>query len=85
MGGFFFKVGIMRLLNNGVYKAAYPLHDGSATKDSKDGGNQCSRRVRNQFFKAFFKVILLDSDNFHYLNNFLKLFFVKMVKLKVMI
>jgi hypothetical protein len=22
------KVGIMRLLNNGVFEAAYPLHDG---------------------------------------------------------
>ena len=38
------KVGIARLLSNSVYKAAYPLHDGLATKGPKKG-NLCSRRV----------------------------------------
>jgi hypothetical protein len=40
------------LLNNNVYKAAYPLHDGSATKDSKEGGTPCSRRVRKILIKS---------------------------------
>lgn len=38
------KVGIARLLSNSVYKAAYPLHDGLATKGPKKG-NLCSRRI----------------------------------------
>ena len=39
------KVGIIRLLSNGVFKDVYPLHDGRAMKDEhKD--HLCSRRVR---------------------------------------
>ena len=38
------KVGIVRLLSNGVFKAAYPLHDGRAMKDDNKS-HLCSRRV----------------------------------------
>ena len=38
------KVGIIRLLSNGVFKDAYPLHDGRAMKDDQKG-HHCSRRV----------------------------------------
>jgi hypothetical protein len=38
------KVGIVRLLSNGVYKAAYPLHDGRAVKDDSTN-KMCARRV----------------------------------------
>ena len=38
------KVGIIRLLSNGVFAAAYPLHDGLAVKDDSSG-SRCSRRV----------------------------------------
>ena len=34
-----------RLLSNGTYVAAYPLHDGKPTKDDNSGA-RCSRRVR---------------------------------------
>ena len=39
------KVGIIRLLSNGVFKDAYPLHDGRAMKDDQQKGHHCSRRV----------------------------------------
>ena len=39
------KVGIIRLLSNGVFKDAYPLHDGRAMKDDHQKGHHCSRRV----------------------------------------
>ena len=39
-----------RLLSNGTYVAAYPLHDGKPTKDDNSGA-RCSRRVR-----IFFKI-----------------------------
>ena len=38
------RVGIVRLLSNGVFNAAYPLHDGRAMKDDNKS-HLCSRRV----------------------------------------
>ena len=41
------KVGIIRLLNNSVYEAAYPLHDGLhiQEKNEKEDKDPCSRNV----------------------------------------
>ena len=48
------KVGIVRLLSNGVFKAAYPLHDGAAVKDNNTtSGQLSSRKVRNQITKLY--------------------------------
>ena len=41
-----------RLLSNGTYVAAYPLHDGKPTKDDNSGA-RCSRRVRISLFWNF--------------------------------
>lgn len=38
------QVGIRRLLNNGTYLAAFPLHEGSYNKDKRNGIN-FDRRV----------------------------------------
>ena len=40
------KVGIVRLLSNGAYKAAYPLHDGQPSQEDYRNGTLSSRRVR---------------------------------------
>ena len=47
------KVGIVRLLSNGVFKAAYPLHDGAAVV--KDDTSQLSSRkvILEQNHKLF--------------------------------
>ena len=45
------KVGIIRLLSNGVFAAAYPLHDGLAVKDDSSG-SRCSRRVSLKNFNV---------------------------------
>ena len=55
------KVGIIRLLSNGVFKDAYPLHDGRAMKDDQQKGHHCSRRVSfinfsTKFFVSFSNV-----------------------------
>ena len=48
------KVGIIRLLSNGVFKDAYPLHDGRAMKDDQQKGHHCSRRVNYINFSTKF-------------------------------
>ena len=48
------KVGIIRLLSNGVFKDAYPLHDGRAMKDDQQKGHHCSRRVKFIYFSTKF-------------------------------
>ena len=51
------KVGIIRLLSNGVFAAAYPLHDGLAVKDDSSG-SRCSRRVSLMNFSVASSTIL---------------------------
>jgi hypothetical protein len=40
------KVGIMRLLNNGVFEAAYPLHDGRYDRKGPEDEDGSTRQVR---------------------------------------
>ncbi|XP_033610715.1 anoctamin-4 isoform X2 [Cryptotermes secundus] len=43
------KVGIRRLLNNGTYLAAFPLHEGSYRKDSRNGINLDRRLLYSEW------------------------------------
>ena len=70
------KVGIIRLLSNGVFKDAYPLHDGRAMKDDHQKGHHCSRRVSFinfsctfvNFKNANFKNVNFKNVNFKNVN-----------------